>query len=983
MKRILIYIIGFVIATAVASAQDYETDFRELQKQFEERLRTTSNNLRTYMEMYPHTPYSDEVLLMDGVLQAEKKKYKQAIRTFGKVKKGNLSRDTEPMLYFYWGYAYIQQQQYDKALAQLMKLKKKETLYSAHANYYAGYCYYCQQDYTRALKEFLSVEHLAGYQQIVPYYIIQIDYANHNYEQVYKRAEELLAEFPDNENNAELHRMLGELHYNDSAYNEAIHHLDVYRSQRLNQKKDLLRKDVYLLGMANYKTGKYDEAIQHLKEVQQLQDSISENTCLHLGHSYLRIGDEEKAKLSYAAAMRFKINDRVREEAMYNYVQITYLQGSALGEDITALQDFLREYPDTRYANNIYSLMADMYMASKNYKAALAALEGVKKPNAKMKETILYLHYQMGADAFLQGKVQEAMKWLNNVITQTSKTSEYKTEAYYLRAECHYRLQDYAACLQDLQRYEKQSNVKKSSNRMNAMYLKAYSLFNQQEMNQAEQSFRQYIDKVDKKHITYPDALNRLGDCQFYTRQFNNAISTYQKVASSGASANIDYALFQIGYTQGLLHRYPDKIQTLQQMATRYPRSDYADDAMYETARAQLQLEQHTDAVETYKQLLKKYPNSNKASRSSLELGMTYRTLKQYDKAIEAYKNTIQRYAGSEAAYAALEGLEQVYVETNRINDYLAYTKTLHRVNMNAATSEDSLVYVTAELQYVMGNYEQAAAGLTTYLTSFCPGGRYCVPAQYYAANSFYQLRKYDAAIEQYSVLADIEGNPYVEEACMRVAELNYDKEEYRTSLYYFERLHDAASSNSTTNTALLGIMRCNQHMGETAAVIDAATQLLAQETIADETRQEALYLRAKAYLSNQQYGLAVVDLTPLAKEVRTAIGAEAKYQLAYAYMQLGSIDMAEEEIMAFTQMQTTQQYWLAKSMILLADINMQRNDTFQAKQYLLALQANYHQNDDIQGIITQRLEDIERTTNQGTNSEEEQETPHNEEDVL
>ena len=86
---------------------------------------------------------------------------------------------------------------------------------------------------------------------------------------------------------------------------------------------------------------------------------------------------------------------------------------------------------------------------------------------------------------------------------------------------------------------------------------------------------------------------------------------------------------------------------------------------------------------------------------------------------------------------------------------------------------------------------------------------------------------------------------------------------------------------------------------------------------------------------------------------------------------------------MAFTQMQTTQQYWLAKSMILLADINIQRNDTFQAKQYLLALQANYHQNDDIQGIITQRLEDIERTTNQGTNSEEEQETPHNEEDVL
>ena len=93
---------------------------------------------------------------------------------------------------------------------------------------------------------------------------------------------------------------------------------------------------------------------------------------------------------------------------------------------------------------------------------------------------------------------------------------------------------------------------------------------------------------------------------------------------------------------------------------------------------------------------------------------MTFRTLHQYDKAIQAYKNTIEKYAGSEEAYAALEGLEQVYVETNNIQDYLAYTKTLNKINMQASTQEDSLVYVTAELQYLLGRYEEAAAGLTT-----------------------------------------------------------------------------------------------------------------------------------------------------------------------------------------------------------------------------------------------------------------------------
>ena len=69
---------------------------------------------------------------------------------------------------------------------------------------------------------------------------------------------------------------------------------------------------------------------------------------------------------------------------------------------------------------------------------------------------------------------------------------------------------------------------------------------------------------------------------------------------------------------------------------------------------------------------------------------------------------------------------------------------------------------------------------------------------------------------------------------------------------------------------------------------------------------------------------------------------------------------MAEQEVMSFMQMQTTQQYWLAKSMILLADINLQRNDSFQAKQYLLALQANYKQTDDIQSIVAEKLRALE-----------------------
>ena len=958
MKRALYILIGFVFSTAVTFAQDYQTAFTELQQQFEQRSPATINHLKQYLKDYPYTPYSDEILLMEGVLQTEKGKYKQAIKLFNQVKSKNLSRQTQPMWYFYMGYAYIQQQEYDQALPLFLTLTKHQTLYTPHAHYYAGYCYYCKQDFPHAMAEFLAVESLGGYKQIAPYYIVQIYYAQHEYDQIYDRAEKLLTDFPDNPHNDELHRMLGEIYYQDSAYNEAINHLQTYRTLRLEQKQEPLRNDLYLLGMANYSAGYYANAIDYLKEVKEQQDSISENTYLHLGHSYLRVGDEEKAKLSYAAAMRFKINDQLREEAMYNYVQITYLQGSALGENITAFQDFLTEYPNTKYANKVYALMADMYLTSKNYQAAYEALSEIQHPDAKMQETKQYLRYQLGMDAFLQGKMQDAIEWMTQVINNDKKTSQYKTEAYYVRAESQYRMHQYATCLEDIKQYESQSNVANSPNQVPAMYLKGYALFNPQQMKDAEYTFRQYLAKADNQTTTYADASNRLGDCLFYSRQFDDAIATYQQVVEHNTTG-VDYALFQQGYAQGLLHRYPNKIQTMQTLETRFPHSDYADDALYEQARAHLQLDQYNEAIKAYTQLTTDYPNSNKAAKSALEIGMTYRTLKQYDSAIQAYKNTIQRYAGNEEAYAALEGLEQVFVETNRISDYLAYTKTLDKVNMQAATSEDSLVYVTAELQYMMGNYEQAAAGLTTYLTSFCPGGRYCMIAQYYAANSYYRLKQYDNAIDQYSALADMAGNPYMEEACMRVAELSYDKGEYRTASYYFQRMEEIASSSAMRTTAQLGVLRCSHLLGDKATTVEAANRLLEEQSIADDIRKEALYYRAKAHLEDNQFGLAVVDLTPLAKEVRTAMGAEAKYQLANCYFQLGSIDMAEEEIMSFTKMQTSQQYWLAKSLILLSDINVARNDLFQAKQYLLALQSSYRQEDDIQSIITQKLSAI------------------------
>ena len=960
MKRLIYAIVLLISGALVVCAQDYEKAFYNVQQCFEQRAEATQENLQEYLEKYPYTPYVDEVMAMQGIMWSEKGEYQHAIDELEKVDVKNISRTIEYTYSFHMGYALMQLHNYKKALTYLLPLKTQHNSpYTLQASYYAGYCHYNLKEYNKALVEFLSLEHVGGYRKIAPYYVVQIHYALSEYEEVLERAERLLADFPDNEYNDELHRMIGEIYYQDSIYDKAAYHLEQYHKLRVAKGRQILRNDLYLLGISNYSIEQYSQAINYLKQVKQENDSISESTCLHLGHSYLRANNLEKAILAYAAAIQFDINPILREEAMYNYVQATYLQNSALGENITAFQTFIQEYPKSRYIDRVYALMADIYLTSKNYQAALDALLEIQQPSEKVLLTCQYLRYQMAVDAFLQNDMNNALKWAIELIEKEANTTDHKTEAYYLCAQAYYQLQQYPQTIEQINLYQQQPNIAHSENQKTAIYLKAYALFNQKQYTSAEPVYREYISLLaNNTSNTYLDALNRLGDCLFHSRHFQDACDTYAQVAQLN-SFGADYALLQSGYARGLMHQYAEKVKVLTSLTQQYPNSDYADDALYEIARSELQQEHNMEAINAYQTLLEKYPNSTHTAKASLELGMTYRTLKQYDEAIHAFKHTISTYIGSEESYSALEGIEQILVETNKVDEYIAYTKTLTNINMEAISNEDSLIYVTAELQYMMGNYQQAIAGLNTYLTSFCPGGRYCTNATYYAANSFYHLKQNEQAIEHFCTLADMQGNPYIEEACMQVAELSSDKQEYRTALYYYQRMSEVASSSSKRITALIGMLRCSHHLvEENNTTIDIATRLLNEPTLDSIVRHEALYYRAKAYIKDKQYESAIDDLTPVALEVRTARGAEAKYLIAECQYHMEDINSAEEVIMSFTKQQTSHQYWLAKSLILLADINVKRNELFQAKQYLLALQKNYRvQEDDIQTIIEDKLE--------------------------
>ena len=87
--------------------------------------------------------------------------------------------------------------------------------------------------------------------------------------------------------------------------------------------------------------------------------------------------------------------------------------------------------------------------------------------------------------------------------------------------------------------------------------------------------------------------------------------------------------------------------------------------------------------------------------------------------------------------------------------------------------------------------------------------------------------------------------------------------------------------------------------------------------------------------------------------------GAEAKYYLAQIYFDNKKYDECEKEVLNYIEVSTPHSYWLARSFVLLSDLYMKQDRKAEAKQYLLTLKNNYSGNDDIAGLIKERLDKL------------------------
>ena len=145
-------------------------------------------------------------------------------------------------------------------------------------------------------------------------------------------------------------------------------------------------------------------------------------------------------------------------------------------------------------------------------------------------------------------------------------------------------------------------------------------------------------------------------------------------------------------------------------------------------------------------------------------------------------------------------------------------------------------------------------------------------------------------------------------------------------------------------------MLRSSYQEGDAQKSIDAANKITSSTNMPEELVRGAIFIRAKASYSLNEFDEALVDFRKTGTEITSIEGAESKYRVAEILFMKGSIDESEKIVTQFIDQNSPHQYWMAKTFLLLADISIKKGDTLQARATLQSLNEYYTVKDD--GIL-------------------------------
>lgn len=871
-----------------------------------------------YIKAFPNGEHIISARLMKATLTFYASDYRAAIKEFEAINPSTLSDNEREDRTYRMAYSLMQLAEYASASEMMQELAGTRR-YGGAARFYEAYMAFATGDYERAVQLFALCDKSSAPGDMTDYYVGQILFRNQDYAEALNLLMPLMARKDvAPEFRAETERIVGECFYALHDDNRAMVYLNDYIDKH---REDAPLSTRYIVGVERYQTGDYEDALELLAPVSNLNDKMGQSAALTMGQAYRAAGNHQAAVIAFDKAARMDFDDRLTEMAYYNYA-VARVDGGRVpfGNTVQTLEDFLKRYPKSRYAENVREYLVKGYMATDDYDGALRSLNAMpNNHNAVIDAARQRVNFVLGTRALQSGNAAQAVSYLTEAMVYGASDADIEKQTGLWLGDAYYALGQYSKAAAEYKTFVASATAK-DANLLLAQYNLGYSEFALRNYPAARNMFEHVVGARAATDDLKQDAYNRIGDTYYYAKELQEAKEAYEKALRIKPSAG-DYPLLQIAMMQGHMADYAGKMTTLQKLIDEYPASPNRPVALTEMALTHSLTGNIPSAIALYKQIFAKYNATQHGRNALLQLAILSDNNGDTEGAKGYYRQVIADYPTSPEATLAVQDLKRIYGDSGDIMELDAFLNGIKDAPQLDATERNGI----------------AAASLLKQARG--------------AVSSDSRLEAAERLLTDYPDAAE------AEEALAIAAKAHEDMGVPGKALARYSELEQKASSEAMLHAARIGILRASSELGDNERVIAVGENMMSSPAATGIDLPEVQFRCGMAYYNIGDSEKAERILTELSTDTANLYGTRAAFELAGHYYTAGNLESAERIAESLIDANPPHAYWLARTFILYSDILRAGGSDFEADEYLRVLRSNYPGTEnDIFQMIDKRL---------------------------
>ncbi len=415
---------------------------------------------------------------------------------------------------------------------------------------------------------------------------------------------------------------------------------------------------------------------------------------------------------------------KVKKLAHEQYAKLSYDIGNPFESPSAVIQSYINENQNGANASEMRSLLVKSYLYSGNYKETLNAIDRLQSSTPEINKVDQEVSYLLGTEEFNKGNYDEAEKYfLRSLAFNINK--EFNSRALYWLAQVYYQKGNYPSAIV---RYEKLLN-ENFPEKQQLPYDLGYAYFKSKKFDQASTYFKQYL--ANPKPEFKNDAELRLADIHYANNDLNEAIAIYDKNADA-----TDYTLYQKAMALGFKGDTQAKINNLKNLLSKYPDSEYYDDAQYEIGTAYAAQDDFANSNDYFGKVIKTSSDKDLIANASIYRAQNYIDQNQNDKALSELTALGEQYKNTAYAQKVVQAAKPIFTKNGDVAGYQNFART---IGVNVDASEiDEINLSTGKQYFSKKDYKNAISYYEKYLTQN-PTGEGLYQAKYELGESYYQ----------------------------------------------------------------------------------------------------------------------------------------------------------------------------------------------------------------------------------------------------